>query len=159
MLIKKGQKFQVVGVNRNGHNYFTGTSYEAITDDIGRGTRGKDEQGWAGNTITEENYQVLPITRDAIAKEISDLEEKHKKEIDKLHSKLAYLDESKKEEYDEMEHRCYQAIKGLNSNASDVEKALLISPIEIWTRIEQAFIKVEVEDIAVKKRCLKGIST
>jgi hypothetical protein len=127
MLIKKGQKFQVVGVNRNGHSYYTGIIYEALKDDTGNGTTGTDDRGYRGNTITAENYQVLPITRDDITKEISDLEKKHKKEIDKLQAQLAYLDESKKEEYDEMEHKCYQAIKSLSSTASDVEKAMLIS--------------------------------
>ena len=130
MLLKKGQKFQPTGMNSNSHNYRIGSTYEAIRDDTGNGTMGKDIlTGWTGNTIMSPECKILPITRDAIVKELSDIEEQHKKEITQLQSKLAYLDETKKEEYDEMEYKCYQAIKSMGSNASDVEKAKLISQL------------------------------
>jgi len=141
MLIKKGQKFQVtdnagLGTNCNSHNYYTGVTYEAIQDDTGNGTRGKDalvaHSSWVGNTsntIMEQNYKIILVNRDSIVKGISDLKEKHEKELAKLQVQLAYLDESKKEEYDETEFKCYQAIKSMGSNASNVEKATLISRI------------------------------
>lgn len=129
-LIKAGEKFRVVGMrNVNSHNYKVGKIYEATYNDTGCGVQGKDitDPHWLGNTITSANYELTCFTRKDINKQIEEAQKEYEEKTKGLKAMIDFMDKTGTEEYDDVQYKCYQAIKGLNSKASDMDKAKLIA--------------------------------
>jgi hypothetical protein len=78
-----------------------------------------------GLNIYQQDMALCPTTREDIKKEADSL----RAQIAALDAQIAYLDETKSESYDDLEWRCYQALKAIKNSNDTVETSKVVAKL------------------------------
>lgn len=127
--LKMGEKVKIVG-NSSGHSFSVG-SYGKVTFLHNAGQchptanyQVSDDRGAKFNCY-QQDLDLCAVTRAEILKEAESLREK----IASLDAQVAYLDETKSETFDDLEWRCYQALKAIKNSDDTVETSKVVAKL------------------------------
>lgn len=84
-----------------------------------------DDKGIRSNNLYQQDLELAPMSREDIKKEAESLREK----IASLDGQLAYLDETKSDYFDDLEWRCYQALKAIKNSSDTVETSKVVAKL------------------------------
>lgn len=122
MNFKAGQKVKIVA-STSGHGY--GIGKICIVGTVNNTNNTLTIKNGSGSYLYPADVVALSVTREELEKEKEDL----KNQLDDINAKLTFLDETGESELDSEVSRCYTALKTLDSNASDLEKAKKIADL------------------------------
>lgn len=115
-----GHNFAVGMTAKIAHSYNNGQYHPTATYQL------MDEKGSRlSNNIYHQDLELCAASRADILKEAESL----RSQIAALDAQIAYLDETKSDQFDDLEWRCYKALKAIKDSTDTVETSKVVAKL------------------------------
>lgn len=128
--LKVGERVKVVSA-QSGHNFAVGTLGKVVylcnpgNNSAHACYQLLDDKGNRSTNVYQMDLELCPTSRADILKEAESL----RAQIKALDSQIAYLDETRSETFDDLEWRCYQALKAIKDSTDTVETSKVVAKL------------------------------